>query len=75
MSDTVVGSFTLGEHMSQINGVMMDLCRTYDGILGLNFFVQHGLLADANSFVHLLEDGGTNLSALGLQKDSQGSKH
>ncbi|KAE8538591.1 hypothetical protein D1P53_004953 [Cryptococcus gattii VGV] len=30
---------------------------------------KHGLLADANSFVHLLEAGGANLSALGLQKE------
>lgn len=70
VSETIIGSFTLGEHMYQINGVMMDLHGTYDGILGLNFFAQHGLLADSNSFVSLLEAGGANLSTLGLQKDS-----
>ncbi|KAE8541147.1 hypothetical protein D1P53_002502 [Cryptococcus gattii VGV] len=70
VSNTVVGSFSLGGKMYQINGVIMDLHRTYDGILGLNFFVQHGLLANANSFVHLLEAGGANLSALGLQKEA-----
>lgn len=70
VSETIIGSFTLGEHMYQINGVMMDLHGTYDGILGLNFFAQHGLLADSNSFVSLLEAGGANLSTLGLQKDN-----
>ena len=32
----------------------MELHGTYDGILGLNFFAQHGLLAESNSFVQLL---------------------
>lgn len=36
----------------------MDFHGTYDGIFSLNFFVQHGLLVDKNSFVHLLEAGG-----------------
>lgn len=46
----------------------MDFHGTYDGIFSLNFFVQHGLLVDKNSFVHLLEAGGMNLSVLGLQR-------
>ncbi|OXG34547.1 hypothetical protein C359_06004 [Cryptococcus neoformans Bt120] len=35
----------------------------------LNFLARHGLLADTTSLVRLLEAGGANLSALGLQKD------
>lgn len=69
VTDTVVGSFSLGDRMYQINGVVMDLHGTYDGILGLNFLARHGLLADTTSLVHLLEAGGANLSALGLRKD------
>ncbi|EAL17162.1 hypothetical protein CNBN2080 [Cryptococcus deneoformans B-3501A] len=69
VTDTVIGSFSLGDRMYQINGVVMDLHGTYDGILGLNFLARHGLLADTTSLVHLLEAGGANLSALGLRKD------
>lgn len=69
VSNTVVGSFSLSRKMYQISGVMMDLHGTYNDILGLNFFVQHGLMVDANSFVHLLEAGGANLSVLGLWKE------
>lgn len=54
--------------MYQVDDVLMDLHGTYDGILGLNFFMQHGLLMESNSFVQLLEAGSVNLSALGLQK-------
>lgn len=69
MTDMVAGSFSLNKHMYQIHGVMMDLHGTYDGILGLNFFAQHGLLMDTNSLAHLLEAGGMDLSVLGLQKE------
>lgn len=69
MTDMVIGSFSLNKCMYQIQGVMMDLYGTYDGILGLNFFAQHGLLTDTNSLAYLLEAGGTDLSALGLQKE------
>lgn len=55
--------------MYQIQGAMMDLYGTYDGILGLNFFAWHGLLIDTNSLAYLLEAGGADLSALGLQKE------
>lgn len=69
MTDMVIGSFSLNKCMYQIQGVMMDLYGTYDGILGLNFFAQHGLLTDTNSLAYLLEAGGADLSALGLQKE------
>ncbi|RUP99101.1 hypothetical protein D8M35_16350, partial [Curtobacterium sp. HSID17257] len=69
VTNTVIGSFSLGDTMYQINGVVMDLHRTYDGILGLNFLARHGLLADTTSLVRLLEAGGANRSALGLQTD------
>ncbi|OXG11790.1 hypothetical protein C361_06450 [Cryptococcus neoformans Tu259-1] len=69
VTNTVIGLFSLGNMMYQINGVVMDLHGTYDGILGLNFLARHSLLADTTSLVRLLEAGSANLSALGLQKD------
>lgn len=68
VTDMVIRLFSLGGHMYQVDDVLMDLHGTYDGILGLNFFMQHGLLMESNSFVQLLEAGSVNLSALGLQK-------
>lgn len=68
VTDMVIRSFSLGGHMYRVDGVLMDLHGTYDGILGLNFFVWHGLLTESNSFIQLLEAGSMDLSALGLQK-------
>ncbi|EAL20358.1 hypothetical protein CNBF1680 [Cryptococcus deneoformans B-3501A] len=68
VTDMVAGSFSLGGRMYRVDGVLMDLQGTYDGILGLNFFTWHGLLAESNSSIRLLEAGSVNLSVLGLQK-------
>ncbi|OWZ45305.1 hypothetical protein C343_02551 [Cryptococcus neoformans C23] len=68
VTDTVVGSFSLGGRMYSINGVAMDLHGTYDGILGLNFLARHGLLADSDSLARLLKAGGADLVGLGLQE-------
>lgn len=66
VTDTVIGSFSLGGRMYSINGVAMDLHGTYDGILGLNFLARHGLLADSDSLARLLKASGADLVGLGM---------
>ncbi|OXG34546.1 hypothetical protein C359_06003 [Cryptococcus neoformans Bt120] len=68
VTDTVVGSFSLGGRMYSINGVVMDLHGTYDSILGLNFLAQHGLLADSDSLARLLKASSTDLVGLGMRE-------
>ncbi|OXG24841.1 hypothetical protein C366_00380 [Cryptococcus neoformans Tu401-1] len=68
VTDTVVGSFSLGGRMYSINGVAMDLHGTYDGILGLNFLARHGLLADSDSLAQLLKAGSADWVGLGMHE-------
>lgn len=69
VTDTVVRSFSLGGHMYRVNGVSMDLHGTYDGTLGLNFFTQHGLLVESNSFdLTLCSPKGEDIHQAGLQR-------